>query len=95
MAAIVSRVGAEPRDGVGTNLSRLGLRWWLWDTSCVIGSTALVGEHWSLSGNHFDDWEPCDGVEGAVQNPTLAIIREENVALHCADAWCNETVAGV
>lgn len=62
MAAIVSRVGAEPRDGVGTNLSRLGLRWWLWDTSCVIGSTALVGEHWSLSGNHFDDWEPCDEV---------------------------------
>lgn len=61
MAAIVSRVGAEPRDGITTaNLSRLGLRRGLWDTSCVVGSTALVGEDWSLPADHFDGWKTCD-----------------------------------
>lgn len=30
-----------------------------------------------------------------MQRPILAIVRERNVALHCADAWCNEIIAGV
>lgn len=62
MAAIVSSVGAEPRDGWHSdgNLSRLGLRWGLFDASCVVGSTALVGEDWSLPANHFDVWGTCD-----------------------------------
>lgn len=85
MAAIVSRVGAEPRDGIcDKNLSRLGLRWWLWDTSCVIGSTALVGEYWGLSGNHLDVWKTCNGAEGAVRKPMLATVREEE----CRIALC-------
>lgn len=76
------------------DLSRLGLRWWLWHTSCVIGSTALVGEHWSLSGNHFDVWGTCNEVEGAVKKPILAITRERNVALHCADAGVMRLLQG-
>lgn len=76
------------------DLSRLRLRWWLWHTSCVIGSTALVGEHWSFSGNHFDVWGTCNEVEGAVQKPILAISRERNVALHCADAGVMRLLQG-
>lgn len=68
------------------NLSRLGLRWWLGNTSCIIGSTALVGEHWSLSGNHFDFWERCNEVDSAVKNPLLAKSPGRNVMLYFAGA---------